>query len=110
MNPELEQVGSQIKSRRKQQGWSQEYLANISGLNRTTIGAIERGDYTDIGIRKVARVLQLLGFKITLSDQFLPTLDEVITQQQIKANKALANEQPLSAKDAEQIITGCNYL
>jgi len=73
----LKSIGYQIKQLRKQKGWTQQMLADLSGLDRTTIGALERDDYSDIGIRKVQRVLQLLGKSLTLTTVGLPTLDEL---------------------------------
>ncbi len=77
----LDYLGSQIKTLRKQHGWSQSQLAEMAGLDRTTLGMLERNDYTDIGIRKVERVLELLGKKLTLANAGLPTLDELVAAQ-----------------------------
>jgi hypothetical protein len=49
-------------------------------LDRTTIGALERNAYNDIGIRKVDRVLMVLGKVLTTKDAGLPTLDELTVQ------------------------------
>jgi len=81
MNFALDYLGSQIKTLRKQRGWSQSQLAEMAGLDRTTLGMLERNDYTDIGIRKVERVLELLGKKLTLANAGLPTLDELVAAQ-----------------------------
>lgn len=77
----LEQLGLHIKTLRKQKGWSQSQLAEMAGLDRTTLGMLERNDYTDVGIRKVQRVLELLGKKLTLVSAGLPTLDELVAAQ-----------------------------
>lgn len=81
MTSALEHMGLQIKTLRKQKGWSQSQLAEMAGLDRTTLGMLERNDYTDIGIRKVQRVLELLGKKLTLVNAGLPTLDELVAAQ-----------------------------
>jgi len=73
----LDTISQQIRILRKQKGWSQQKLAELSGLDRTTIGALERNNYSDIGIRKVQRVLGLLGKALVIKDQGLPTLDEL---------------------------------
>ena len=73
----LDVISQEIRSLRKLKGWSQQQLANYSGLDRTTIGALERNDYSDIGIRKVQRVLALLGKILYLTDTGLPTLDQL---------------------------------
>lgn len=66
-----------IKKLRKEKGWSQAKLAEYAGLDRTTIGAIERNQYTDIGIRKIERILNLLGKSLTVTNFGMPTLDEL---------------------------------
>ncbi len=76
----FDQMGEQIQTLRKQKGWSQKRLAELSGLDRTTIGSLERNDYSDIGIRKVQRVLGLLGKSLVLADIGLPTLEQLQSQ------------------------------
>ncbi len=73
----LNTISQQVRALRKRKGWSQQTLAELSGLDRTTIGALERNDYSDLGIRKVQRVLEVLGKCLTLSDKGLPTLDQL---------------------------------
>jgi len=73
----LSEISLQIKKLRKQKGWSQQMLAQLSGLDRTTIGALERNNYADMGIRKVQRVLQMLDKSLSLTDIGLPTLDDL---------------------------------
>jgi len=74
---DLNRISEQIRIIRKDRGWSQQKLADLSDLDRTTIGALERNNYNDIGIRKVQRVLELLGKRLTVSDAGLPTLDQL---------------------------------
>ncbi|HWW16053.1 MAG TPA: helix-turn-helix transcriptional regulator [Candidatus Dormibacteraeota bacterium] len=38
------QLGERIRKMRTRKGWSQEEFAAISGLHRTYIGAVERGE------------------------------------------------------------------
>ncbi|GAW97490.1 hypothetical protein MTCD1_03117 [Colwellia marinimaniae] len=73
----LNNISALILHERKQQGWSQQQLANYTGLNRTTIGSIERGDYSDIGIRKIEKILNLFNKSLTIKDLGLPTLDQL---------------------------------
>jgi transcriptional regulator with XRE-family HTH domain len=73
----LNQISLQIKQARKEKGWTQQQLADYSGLDRTTIGSLERNDYNDMGIRKVQRILELLGKTLSVSYQGLPTLDQL---------------------------------
>ena len=74
---DLSDISEQIKQLRKAKGWTQQQLAEYSALDRTTIGALERNDYSDIGIRKVQRILTLLGKSLTLTDVGMPTLDDL---------------------------------
>lgn len=71
-------IGQQIRSIRKNKGWSQQKLAELSGLDRTTIGMLERDSYSDIGIRKIILVLEILGKSFALVDYGLPTLDHLL--------------------------------
>jgi transcriptional regulator with XRE-family HTH domain len=81
MTTPLDQLGQQIKALRKQKGWSQLQLSEMAGLDRTTLGLLERNDYSDMGIRKVQRVLGLLGKKLVIANAGLPTLDELVAAQ-----------------------------
>lgn len=76
----LNQLGQQIKSLRKERNWSQQQLADMAGLDRTTLGMLERNSYNDIGIRKVQRVLELLDRKLVIGMNGLPTLDDLLRQ------------------------------
>lgn len=76
----LDQLGQQIKALRKERNWSQQQLADMAGLDRTTLGMLERNSYNDIGIRKVQRVLELLDRKLVIGINGLPTLDDLLQQ------------------------------
>lgn len=56
----LSALGNRIRSTRKSIGWSQERLAEKSGLDRSYIGGIERGErnISFITICKIAQALQ----------------------------------------------------
>ena len=77
---DLSDISTQIRAMRKEKGWSQKQLAQYAGLDRTTIGALERNDYSDIGIRKVQRVLLLLGKGLTFTHVGMPTLRDLQAQ------------------------------
>ncbi|XQA63224.1 helix-turn-helix domain-containing protein [Xanthomonas sacchari] len=40
----LEELGTRIRARRKDLGWTQEELAANAGLDRSYVGGIERGE------------------------------------------------------------------
>ncbi len=73
----LTNISQAIQKQRKKKGWSQKKLAELCNLDRTTIGALERDDYQDLGIRKVERVLSILGMTLTCESVGLPTLDDL---------------------------------
>ncbi len=73
----LKNISQTIYEQRKQRGWSQKHLAELCQLDRTTIGALERDDYQDLGVRKVERVLSVLGMTLSCESVGLPTLDEL---------------------------------
>lgn len=71
------QLSSDVRKFRKDNGWSQQQLADMAGLDRTTISALERNKFNDIGIRKVQRVLQVLSHSLTIEPVRLPNLDDM---------------------------------
>lgn len=73
----LAALSQTIRQARRTQGLTQQQLADLCGLDRTTIGALERNDYPDLGIRKVETVLNVLGKELCSRDKSLPTLDEL---------------------------------
>lgn len=52
--------GLQVKRYRKKKGISQEELASISGLHRTYIGSIERGE-RNVSLNNVEKIAISLG-------------------------------------------------
>lgn len=74
----LNEISHTIRITRKAQGLSQQQLADMTHLDRTTIGALERNDYQDLGIRKVERVLTALGKTLNCEDIGMPTLDDLV--------------------------------
>lgn len=73
----MQKIGEQIKQARKAHKWTQAELAEMANIDRTTLGGIERGSYRDIGIRKVARVAELVGLELILVKEKLPNLDDL---------------------------------
>ena len=52
-------------------------LGEITGLDRTTIGAFERRDFPDLGIGKVQRIFGVLDKSLSIIDKGLPSLDQL---------------------------------
>ena len=60
-NSDLTKLGINIKSLRLESGWTQEKLAEKTGLHRTYISGVERGDrnISFINILKLSRALDV---------------------------------------------------
>ena len=58
--------GSLIRCRRKELGYTQEYMADVLGWSPRLIGDIERGKAT-VGIQRVLDLATNLGIDVTLS-------------------------------------------
>lgn len=63
----LKAFGEKIRKTRVEQGLSQEKLALLSGLHRTYIGAIERGE-RNVSFRNIEKIAKTL--KISLEELF----------------------------------------
>lgn len=62
-------IGRRIRSLRNEAGWTQEELAARTGLHRTYIGKLERGE-SGVTIDSVAILCRSLG--VTLAEFFEP--------------------------------------
>lgn len=58
----LTQLGKAIRARRLELGLSQEALANLSGIDRSHMGKIERGErnVTLLNVERVSKVLSVV--------------------------------------------------
>ena len=61
-DPKLQAFGQRIRELRKEQGYSQEQLADLAGLDRSYMGHIERGEknITLLKIYQISQALKLL--------------------------------------------------
>jgi transcriptional regulator with XRE-family HTH domain len=57
------QLARQVRLLRTHRGWSQEVLAELSGLNRSYIGAVERAEH-NIGLDNIERISRALETSI----------------------------------------------
>lgn len=74
----LHELGTTIKTLRKEKKWSQDDLEKYSGITKRTISKIENGFIDEVGIKKVENILDLLGYEFALRPKGRPkTLEEL---------------------------------
>ncbi|ENE1253168.1 helix-turn-helix transcriptional regulator [Stenotrophomonas maltophilia] len=69
-NP-LKELGCRVRARRKELGWTQEDLAANSGLDRSYVGGIERGE-RNITFTVLCELASSLGWDVARLTQNLP--------------------------------------
>ena len=64
----LKIIGSNIKSYRTKQGLSQEALADLAGVHRTYMGAVERAEknISALSLAKIAKALKIKPEKLLM--------------------------------------------
>lgn len=60
----MQELGGLVRKRREALGLSQQRLAQLAGLSRTTINLLEMGRLTDLGIAKVNDLMELVGLTL----------------------------------------------
>jgi transcriptional regulator with XRE-family HTH domain len=56
----LEPLRNEVRRQREQLGWSQEQLADASGLHRTYVGGVERGE-RNVSLLNILAIRRALG-------------------------------------------------
>lgn len=85
----MKQLFSIIREQRRRYRLSQTELAGKTGISRASLSQIENGTITDIGIRKVERVLEYLGLELTVRPAGAPpTLDELRDEQESEKGRS----------------------
>ena len=79
----LHNIGKEIQQARKSRKVSQAELAKALGMSRTTIGQIENGTVSEIGIRKLIRVLEFLGLELRVRPAGRPPTMEELREEEI---------------------------
>jgi transcriptional regulator with XRE-family HTH domain len=75
-------LGARISSVRRAKKISQQVMADHLGMSRVTINALESGRAGDVGVRKVMRVVDYLGYELCLREKSaFPTLEELRDEQ-----------------------------
>jgi len=58
--PAAEEFGRRVRARRQALGWTQEDLAEATGLHWTYVGSVERGE-RNISLANIVRLAEALG-------------------------------------------------
>ena len=64
---DLAWIGACVAQRREALGLSQGALAQMVGLSRATVNALERGTVADLSVRRLGRLLQVVGTQLQLA-------------------------------------------
>jgi transcriptional regulator with XRE-family HTH domain len=73
----LQEIGKIVRARREALGLSQQRLARLAGLSRTTINLLETGNLADLGIVKVGELLDLLGLVLDAHQPDRPSANPI---------------------------------
>jgi transcriptional regulator with XRE-family HTH domain len=68
----LREIGKLVRERRDTLGLSQDRLAKMAGLSRATINQLESGTLVDLGVTKLARLLELVGLTFDAQPRATP--------------------------------------
>lgn len=60
--PDLRSLGLAVREARMSKGWSQERLAEMTGLHRNYVGGVERGE-RNVGFLNLTRLAEGLGMQ-----------------------------------------------
>ncbi len=63
----LSELGMTVRTRRAEMGLTQQHLAKLSGLSRTTVNQIENGSIRDLSLGRATRLVEVLGLWMGVS-------------------------------------------
>ena len=80
---DIEEVGEQLRARRRALGMSQTDVAALNRINRVTLSRLENGKLPEIGIRKGMAICATLGLELTLKvASQRPTLQDLVNEKE----------------------------
>ena len=79
---DLIELGARVKAERRGRGWSQAKLAQVSGVSRARLEALENARLAEIGFKHLLRILHVLNFDLRLTqfNRGRPTLEDLIAE------------------------------
>ena len=80
---DLNDLGNEIKNARKQRKLTREKLAEISGVSRARIEALENGRVADMGFKGVLTLMNIVGLdlRLTTFNNKRPTLEDITEEE-----------------------------
>ena len=84
------EIGKLVSKERRNHRYTQDQLAGIAGVSRSTISALENGSFDELGVRKIVRVCGVLHLEISVGP--------------ITINEDYAAEEFQAANEADQRI------
>jgi transcriptional regulator with XRE-family HTH domain len=79
---DLIDLGNEIKNARRQRKLTRERLAELSGVSRARIEALENGRVSDMGFKGVLTLMNIVGldFRLTTLNSKRPTLEDLMEE------------------------------
>lgn len=79
---DIQDLGAQLAAMRKEMRMTQAEVAKSAGVSRALISDLESGQLHDPGVKKLFRILKVLGKGIRIVPQGPPTLDDLLAEQE----------------------------
>ncbi|MBZ9994241.1 helix-turn-helix domain-containing protein [Mesorhizobium sp. BH1-1-4] len=79
---DLIDLGNEIKNARRKRKLTREKLAELSGVSRARIEALENGRVSDMGFKGVLALMNIVGldFRLTTFNNKRPTLEDIMEE------------------------------
>lgn len=91
----LADLGQEVARLRKAKGLTQKQLGALTGLGQSTLARFETGQVSEFGSRKLLRLLEVLGYGLTVAPaQQSFTLDDALEQRRREAGGAAPTSPP----------------
>jgi HTH-type transcriptional regulator/antitoxin HipB len=84
----LSDLGQEVARLRRDKGLTQKELGALCGLAQSTLARFEKGNVSEFGSRKLLRLLEVLGYGLTVSaakPRF--TLDDALAQRRLESSE-----------------------
>lgn len=94
----FQSLGRAVAQLRRDRGFTQKQLGDLSGLAQSTIARFETGGVAEFGSRKLLRLLEILGYELAFKPKSVSfTLDDALAERQ--RLEAVGSKQPRWSRD-----------